>query len=172
MFITVLLLPAISPSQATQDSRADSQLRRDTAEGMVTALYDLVTFGPGGMPDWSAVKSLFVPEAVIVLRTGRDSTTVLSVDGFIDDFTRFALRLTVRENGFRERIVRMKPVVFGAMASFLVLYEASIPGWERPPQQGVDAVLLRNEGGEWKIVAITNEIVTPERPPPPELSED
>jgi len=140
-----------------------------TADELVGALYGFVTFKVGTSPDWDKVKSLFLEQAVVVLRTARDKTTVFDVDGFVADFVRFAERADVKEKGFTERIIRTKTTVFGEIAHVLVLYEASIPGSDRPPQQGVDSFQLIQKDGHWWIVSITNEIVTKERPLPAEL---
>jgi len=142
-----------------------------TAEGVVTRLYELVTFEAGSPPDWTDVKSLFIDEAVIVLRTTRTTTTVFDVQGFVDDFIAFSERPIVKERGFTEKIVRTDPTVIGDMAHVWVLYEASIPGSTRPPQQGVDSFSLIKQDGRWRIAAVTNEIPTPARPIPPQLSE-
>ncbi len=142
-----------------------------TAEGLVTELYRLVTFEAGTTPDWDRVRSLFIDPAVIVLRTSREGTTVFSVDSFVEDFVRFSERAEVRESGFREEILRLEPTVFGDIAHVWVLYEASIPGSERPPQQGVDSFELVKKDGRWWIAAVTNELPTPERPVPPMLRE-
>jgi hypothetical protein len=142
-----------------------------TAEGVVTQLYELVTFEAGTTPDWDKVRSLFIDEAVIVLRTSRTATTVFSVDGFVNDFVTFIERAKVKETGFTEKILRTKPTIFGDMAHMWVLYEASVPGSSRPPQQGVDSFSLIKQDGRWWIAAITNEIPTPNRPVPPPLEE-
>jgi hypothetical protein len=140
-----------------------------TAEGTVTALYDVVTSQAGSTPDWDMVRSMFIPEAVIVLRTSRDSTSVLSLDGFIQDFVDFTETAKTIETGFVERVVRTKAVVMGDMAHVWVLYEAFIPGRDRPPQQGVDSWLVIKKDGRWWIAAVTNEIPRQGVPVPPEL---
>ncbi|MHC4991789.1 MAG: hypothetical protein ACYTGC_12490 [Planctomycetota bacterium] len=140
-----------------------------TAEGLVASLYDAVTFEAGTTPDWDHVRSMFIDEAVIVLRTSRQSTTVFSVEGFVEDFVKFIERADARRTGFTERIIRTRPMVFGDMAHVLVLYEASIPGSPRPPQQGVDSFSLIRKQDRWWIAAVTNEIPTPDRPVPEQL---
>jgi hypothetical protein len=133
---------------------------------------------------------MFIDEAVIVLRTSRDDTTVFSVEGFVGDFVKFIERADAGRTGFTERIIRTKPMVFGDMAHVLVLYEASIPGSPRPPSlrrqlrlqdaavrdnaavrvmQGVDSFSLIKKHGRWWIAAITNEIPGPDRPIPAQL---
>jgi hypothetical protein len=148
-----------------------SQQPASSAEAVVDALYDHVTFDAGTTPDWDAVKKLFIDEAVVVLRTSPDASTVFSLNGFVEDFVRFIERDNVERTGFVESIIRKKTLVFGDIAHILVLYEASIPGWDRPPQQGVDSFQLIRKDDRWKIVSIINEIPTPDRPVPEILKE-
>lgn len=138
-------------------------------EDVIRHLFDLVTFGPGERPDLEKVRSLFIEEAVIVLRTSREGNTTFDVDGFVADWESFIATQAVKDNGFEEKIIRLKPMVLGDMAQMLVLYEAQIPGSARGPQQGVDNFLLIKRDGKWWIAAVTNEIPGPERPLPPEL---
>jgi hypothetical protein len=154
---------------ATSPPVVDAELTNP--ERMVAALYDEVTFGAGASPDWQRVRSMFLDRATIVLRTGREQTTVFSVDGFIADFVAFSEREDVRASGFAERVLRTDPLVFGDIAHILVLYEAHIPGSERPPLQGVDSFQLIRKDGRWWITGVTNELPTAERPLPPALAD-
>lgn len=154
-----------------QDHDARKDTSEKTADGVVAGLYKLVSFEAGTSPDWDKVRSLFLEQAVVVLRTARDRTTVFSVDGFVDDFVRFAGRPDVKEKGFTERIIRTKSTVYGDIGHILVLYEAQITGSPRPPQRGVDSFQLVRRDGRWWIVSITNEIVTADRPLPPEIQQ-
>ena len=143
----------------------------------VSGIYDLVSSPGGRVPDWDKVRACFLREAVIVLRTSRTATTVFSLDGFIKDFIDFYERpfkrgnvaVVPKDNGFTEKVVRLKTWEYGDMAHVLVLYEAQIAGAPMAPQQGVDSWLLVRRDGRWLIAAATNEIVTPDRPVPPEL---
>jgi hypothetical protein len=138
-------------------------------EGVIRELYRLVTIEKGSTGEWDSVRALFIDEAVIVLRTSRTATSVFTLDGFVDDFIRFIDSYNIVETGFTETILAMKPWVYGDMAHVLVLYEAKIPGSERPPSKGIDSFLLIRKEGEWKVAAITNEVPTPENPLPSEL---
>jgi hypothetical protein len=137
-----------------------------TAEAVVRELYDLVTFEAGTTPDWDRVRSLFLDEAVIVLRTTRTANEVMSLDGFIGDWLEFIERAKVTETGFAEKIIRTLPLEFKDIAHVLVLYEAHIPGSPRPPQQGVDSFSLVRRNGAWKIAAVLNDIPDPQHPVP------
>lgn len=141
----------------------------DTAEATVRLLYDLVTFGAGEEPDWSRVRELFLEQAVIVLRTSRDGQTVFDLEGFIQDFVRFIEQSNAKTTGFLEKVVRTRSMVFGDIAHVLVLYEAGIPGSERPPQPGVDSFQLIRQEDRWAVVSVTNELPISGRPVPEEL---
>lgn len=150
VFLSIISFPEVTSAQEIGNEQ--------TAESVVRDLYQHVTFKAGTTPDWEAVKQLFLPEATIILRTTREATTVFNLDGFILDFVTFIERANATETGFVERIVKLHSNVFGDMAFIMVLYEASIPGRENPPQQGVDYFLLSKRENGWKIVAVTNDI--------------
>lgn len=137
-----------------------------TPEALVRHLYDLATFPAGTVPDWDSMRTAFIPQAVIVLRTSRTESTVMSVDAFVQDWLDFIERANVEETGFSERIVKLVPVVVGDIAHVWVLYEAHIPGRDRPPQQGVDSFQLIRQAVGWRIASVVNEIPTPARPVP------
>jgi hypothetical protein len=154
---------------ARAHGQTESGIPPGTPEDVVGRLYELVTFEAGHTPDWTEVRGLFLDEAVIVLRTSRDALSVLSVDGFVADFKAFIERANVGETGFSETIVTMRSMVFGDIAHILVLYEASIPGSGRGPQQGVDSFqLIRSKEG-WRVASVVNEVPTTARPVPLEL---
>ena len=143
----------------------------------VAGLYDLVSSSGGRLPDWDRVRAYFLPEAVIILRTSRTATTTFSLQGFIEDFVGFYERpfkrdtvvVVPKDSGFTEKVVRLQSWEYGDMAHVLVLYEARITGTAIAPQLGVDSWLLVRRQGRWFIAAATNEIVTADRPVPPEL---
>jgi hypothetical protein len=168
--ILVLLAPTarLAGQEPPAAPAPDSTLQ--TAEGTVREIYRLVSFRPGESTDWAKVRNLFLPQAVVSLRTTRTATTVFSLDGFIQDFVRFDTLPAVVRNGFTERIVRMHASVFREMAFVATLYEAQIPNAMRAPQTGVDYCLLVRREGRWWIASITNDLPTAEHPVPAELS--
>lgn len=158
-----ILLPALTITATAQDSTFAS------AENLVAELYKTVTVDSGGQIDWDYLRSMFLPQAIIQLRTSRDSTSIFDLEGFINDFVTFIRDWHVDSTGFSEKIVSMKPTVMGDMAHILVLYEASIPGSKRPPQPGVDSFSLVKKSGRWWIASVTNELPTSTKPIPPQL---
>jgi hypothetical protein len=143
---------------------ADEATAASTAEETVRHLYDIISFEAGRVPDWEPVRALFIPEALIILRSSREAMSVLTLDGFIQDFDEFYQVPQVRESGFKETILELKATEFGDMAQVWVLYEARVPGGGG--NQGVDNFSLIRRDGEWRVAAITNEVPFAGRPIP------
>lgn len=134
-----------------------AQTDLETPEGLIEEIYRLVSFPAGTTPDWDAVRDLFIPEALVVLRTSRDGSTVFSVDGFVEDFVTFIEQSDVESTGFTERILDMQTFEWGDIAHVLVLFDSDIPGDGREPRAGVDSFQLIKRDGRWWIASITNE---------------
>lgn len=171
LYLATCITLSSSPmlTRVLSQENAVVQKTNATPEQVVESVYRLVSSEAGKTPDWNVVRSLFLQNAVVVLRVTRDSTAVFNLQGFIDDFVKFYATPAVQKNGFTEKVVRMKPMVMGNIAHILVLYEAHIPGIPRPPQQGVDSWELVKQGSSWSIVSVTNEIPTKDRPLPRDL---
>lgn len=133
----------------------------DEAIIMISQIYEEVSSDGSTPVDWDLVRSFFLEEAVIVLRSSAQDHTVFTLNGFIQDFRDFYENPAVKESGFREQIVRIKPQIYRNAASIGVVYEAGIPGSERPPQQGIDFWILVRKDKQWKVVGISNEIIPP-----------
>lgn len=129
------------------------------AEEVVKTLYQRVSFDAGRSVDWEQVKALFIPEAVIVLRTSRTAMTVFDRDGFVRDFVRFIDEAKLQDRAFEEQILAIRTQELGDVARATVHYAARIPSDGRPAQQGIDVFLLMKRDGAWRIVSIVNEIV-------------
>lgn len=160
----LLLLTAGSAGTFAQAQDPDPNLK--DPEAVVRALYDQVTFPAGETPDWKYVRKMFIEDATVTMRTGRETTATLTLDGWILDFVNFINDRDVKKTGFEEKIVKTKTLVFGDIAHVLVLYTAQIPGVMRAPQEGVDSFHLIRKDGRWWIVSILNEIPTKDRPKP------
>ena len=152
---------------SAQNKKANPQLK--DPETAVRHLYDQVTFPAGKTPDWDYVRTMFIKNATVVMRAGRNKTNTLSLDGWILDFVNFIHDAEVKKTGFEEKIVKLKTMEFGDIAHVLVLYTSYIPGKSKRPREGVDSFHLIKKGGEWKIVSILNEIPTKDRPKPEAL---
>ena len=170
--LTLIATPLAVGAQAPPSSQPPGVAPAySTAEDVVNELYRLVSIEKGQETDWEQVRQLFLPQAVIVLRVSKEASQVFDVQGWIDDFKTWDEKAKVKETGFSEKIITMKPRVFRDIANVFVLYEASITGATRPPTRGVDSIELIKKDGRWWIASITNDIINAENPVPAELKE-
>ncbi len=156
LFISLCLLASALGAQE------DVTIRFQDPEELVQHLYDQVTFPKGSTPDWQHIRTLFIADAVISMRTSKEEDRTLSLDGWILDFVNFIHDRDIKSSGFEEKVVKTKSMVFGDIAHVLVLYTALIPGVSKSPHEGVDSFHLARINGEWKIISILNEIPGPE----------
>ncbi len=162
--------PAPAPiANAPSPAPVDSALL--TAEGTVRAAYRFISFAPGTHNDWSKLRGLFLPEAVVVLQNSRTTHAALSVDGFIAGFVRFDSTAAAANRGFHETVLALHAVTYVDVAHVSVLYEAEVINGGRPPQRGVDNWEAVRRDGRWWLVAITNQILSPDTPIPAELQQ-
>jgi ketosteroid isomerase-like protein len=138
---------------------SQSPLMEEEATAMVTRIYKEVSGSSVQSVDWEKVRSFFVDEAVIVLRTSRTETSQFTVEEFIQDFKNFYQGPLVGESGFREEVLQIDSEVYLDMAFVAVVYAATILDSEREPQKGIDFWLLSRREDQWKVVSVTNEIV-------------
>ncbi len=168
--LALAAIPLVAATARGQQPPAPADSTLQDPEALVRSIYRLVSFGPGERTDWAPVRNLFLPQAVVVLRTSRTATSVFSVEGFIGDFVRFDSLPAVAQHGFRESVVRLRATVYRDIAHVLVLYQAEILGGARAPQRGIDSWELVRREGRWWIAAITNEVVAPDAPVPAEVA--
>jgi len=130
-----------------------------TPEELIRDIYVSVSAKNSESVDWQKVRSLFINEAVVLLRTSRDKSTQFTADGFIQDFKDFYQLPEVKTNGFAENILNMKTMVYKDIAFIATVYSAEITGSQRRPTHGIDLWLLAKKNGLWKITSVVNEVI-------------
>ena len=136
--------------------------QEEEAIAMVTQIYQEVSGNGEESVDWDKVRSFFVEEAVIILRTSREATSQFAVEEFIQDFKTFYQSPGLGESGFKEEVLQLESEVYHDMAFVAVVYAASILDSDGPPQKGIDFWLLTRKDHAWKVVSVINEIVPPD----------
>jgi hypothetical protein len=131
----------------------------ETPVELIKDIYKAVSAKNSQSVDWGRVRSMFIDEAVVILRTSRDKSTQFTADGFIQDFKDFYQDPRVKESGFEEKILSMKTMAYMDIAFIATVYSAAIVGSERPTTRGVDLWLLRKKDGIWKITSVVNEVI-------------
>jgi hypothetical protein len=160
------MVPAFCASAVNPATEGD----KAEVEQAVAALYASVTMAPGTSPDWDSVRTMFIPEAIIVMRTSRETMSVFDLDAWIQDFKDAIVKWEMNRRGFEERLLKTDILVFGDIAHCFAVYRASfLSGENLPSNIGLDSIELVRRDGRWLIVSITNEVELPGRTLPEHL---
>lgn len=164
----LLLMAALASQARAQQPPADSVTA--SAEATVRAVYRLISFGPGERIDTAALRRVFLPQAVLALRSGPSTFDVLGVDGFVAAFARADTLPALARSGFHETVVRLHATPFRDIAHVFVLFEAQVNDGTRPARRGVDSFELVRREGRWWIVGVTNDVLGPDAQVPAEIA--
>jgi hypothetical protein len=124
-----------------------------TIDGLLFALYDVIS-GPAGVePDWRREHELFAPGARLmpsrVLENGDVRCEMLTVDDYIASRGPY-----LRDNAFYERQVAAKIDQYGHIAHVFSSYESSETPEGPPFSRGVNSIQLIHAKGRWWVQSI------------------
>lgn len=122
-------------------------------DGIIRALYEVIS-GPAGAPrDWDRDRKLFIAGARLVPTRPRPEggaiADVFDVEGYI------ASRSPMFEkDSFFETEIARRTFVFGNIAHILSSYELSRSPGEKPFMRGVNSIQLFHDGARWWVLSI------------------
>jgi hypothetical protein len=145
-----------SPAPAAQPAPALVAAARaadvESIDGIVAALYDVIS-GPAGKPrDWDRMRSLFAPEAHLMIAVphpdGSFALRTLTVEDYIGRNSKAFATM-----GFFERELARTSDSFGQIAQVFSTYESRhAAGDAKPFQRGINSLQLFNDGKRWWVV--------------------
>jgi hypothetical protein len=130
-----------------------------TIEGVMTALYATVTKDPGQNFDWPRLRTLFLPEAIMVpsvaqVRQGRAVHTPESFITWIDGSWAGIAPNSPQDQGFFERQVGLTTHTYGDVAIAFSVYEKGYKKTNQVIGRGINALQLVKRNNRWFIVGI------------------
>jgi hypothetical protein len=134
-------------------------------DGVVRALYEVIS-GPAGAPrDWDRDRKLFYPGARLAPTRPKPSgggiVDFFDIEGYI------ASRSPMFEkDSFFEKEVGRQEFVFGNIAHVLSSYELSRAPGEKPFIRGVNSIQLFHDGDRWWVLSIAWDNERPGNPFP------
>jgi hypothetical protein len=122
-------------------------------DGIVAALYDVISGGIGQPRDWNRMRSLFIPEArIMAIGPKRDSKDfalrILSVSDYIASSGPVLI-----ETGFREKELSRKTEQWGELAQVFTTYE-TVTEKDKAVKRGINSVQLMHDGTRWWIISL------------------
>ena len=150
--------PTLSATAAPEDVA--------TIDGLMHALYDVISGPAGQKRDWDRMRSLFVPNARLIPTGKRPDGTynlrTLDVEGYITN-----AGANLERNGFFEREVARKQERFGNVVHAFSTYESRRTAADAQPfARGINSIQLWNDGTRWWVVSVFWEAERPDNPIP------
>jgi hypothetical protein len=125
-----------------------------TPEALVENAYRLISFGPGGDPEWSAFRELFAEHCVLALRVFPQDSSVSVMT--LDEYVHRQVREEMKTEGYTERPIDRRFSVTGDIAEARVTFEMVFGADE--VYAGIDHFQLVRRNGHWLIVSIIGNV--------------
>lgn len=144
--------PAPAPAAAAAAVQANPA-DVSSVDGIVAALYDVIS-GPAGKPrDWNRMRSLFAPEASLRAVGQRPDGSIVTRYMTVEDY--------IGRNGpvfektaFFEREAARTTETFGQIVHVFSTYESRHDPKGEPFQRGINSIQLYNDGQRWWIASV------------------
>jgi hypothetical protein len=140
----------------------------ETIDGIITAVYEVISGPAGQKRDWERMRSLFAPGARLMPTAAVSpdvesfATQVLDVDGYVARAGKY-----LEENGFFESETARRVETYGHIAHAWSTYESRHKADEPQPfARGINSIQLMHDGRRWWVVSIFWEAETPGTPIP------
>jgi hypothetical protein len=156
----------LSGNVTATDSITPDKKDVGSVDGIITALYDVISGPAGQKRNWDRMRTLFLPEARLIstgLRAdGKSGKRVMNVEDYINSSGPF-----LEKNGFFEKEIGRKTDQFGGIVHVFSTYESKRTlADEKPFMRGINSIQLWNDGNRWWVVNIFWQNETPQTPIP------
>ena len=138
-------------------------------DGIMKAIYDVISGDKGKPRDWDRFRSLFHPDGRLIPSGKNAQTGVIGAKSSTPD--EYATRASTyfNENGFFENEAARHVDMYGNIAQVFSTYESRHAAGEKPFARGINSFQLLNDGKRWWIITIYWQAETPEAPLPKEF---
>jgi len=152
LFMFLVIVPAYA--QETPDAPEPLAADVESVDGIMAAVYDVISGGAGVERDWDRFRSLFTPDAKLIPSgcnpTGQCGMRVWDVETYISTA---GAQLMAR--GFFENEIHRVEERFGQIAHIFSTYESRFTAEdENPFTRGINSFQLHNDGSRWWVVNI------------------
>ncbi len=170
LYVSALTMPAMAADNLTMMTQASPvsvvqpparAADVQSIDGIIAALYDVISGGIGEQRNWGRMRSLFIPEArIMAIFPKKDSKDLgLRILSISDYIANSGPRLI--EVGFREKELARKTEQWGELAQVFTSYE-TIEEKDNITRRGINSVQLMHDGTRWWIISLLFEAERPQ----------
>ena len=124
----------------------------ESIDGIVAALYDVISGPPGQARDWNRMRSLFIPGGRLMPVGGKTKDAIGIRLLTVNDYVATSGPLLL-DKGFREKELARTTEQFGNIAQVFSTYEALIEK-DAHTMRGINSIQLMHDGKRWWIVSL------------------
>ena len=161
--VAVAFFAAPAASQTTPTPRPEDVA---TLDGIMAAVYDVISGPAGQKRDWDRMRSLFLPGARLIPTGRRQDGTVGHRVWSIEDYITQA-GASLERDGFFETEIGRVTERFGNVVHLMSAYDSRRNADDpKPFVRGVNSFQLLWDGSRWWVVTIFWQSETPDTPIP------
>ena len=126
-------------------------------DGIIAAIYDVISGPAGQKRDWERERSLFIPGARLIPTATVPGKTDVDLAPLVLDIEGYIARVEplFEKEGFYEREIARRVEQFGRIAHVWSTYESRHnPNDAEPFMRGINSIQLFNDGNRWWILSI------------------
>ena len=129
----------------------------ESIDGIIAAIYDVISGPAGQKRDWARERSLFIPGARLIPTATVPGKTDVDLAPLVLDIEGYIARVEplFEKEGFYEREIARRVEQFGRIAHVWSTYESRHnPNDAEPFIRGINSIQLFNDGNRWWILSI------------------
>jgi hypothetical protein len=158
ILVAIALLPLAAfsqdPTPAKETPPAAKAEDVATVDSIVKAIYDVISGPAGKKRDWDRMRSLFLPDAKMMISAKRRTGEIVFRPLTVEDYIKGSAPM-LEEQGFFEREVARRTEQFANIAHVFSTYESRHKAEdEKPFARGINSIQLWNDGKRWWVVSI------------------
>ncbi|MEQ8329541.1 MAG: hypothetical protein RH859_03665 [Longimicrobiales bacterium] len=145
-----LVLAAPSPGQAQADPSDVA-----TVDGIIAALYDVISGPAGEARDWDRFLGLFIPEGARLIPSGVNAQGVAGYQIWTPQEYVERAGASLEQNGFFEREIGRASDTFGNVVHVFSAYDSKRTAQDPEPfARGINSIQLFHDGSRYWIVSV------------------
>ena len=129
----------------------------ESIDGIIAAIYDVISGPAGQKRDWARERSLFIPGARLIPTATVPGKTDVDLAPLVLDIEGYIARVEplFEKEGFYEKEIARRVEQFGRIAHVWSTYESRHdPSEPQPFMRGINSIQLFNDGKRWWILSI------------------
>jgi hypothetical protein len=165
--IWVAIIAAAFQVTMAQTSKEANPADVSTLDGIMKAVYDVISGDAGKPRDWDRFRTLFHKDARLIPSGKNAQTGVIAANALTPDQYVTRVEPFFAKEGFYERELARHVDTYGNIAQVFSTYQSfHSPSDKTPFMRGINSFQLFNDGKRWWVVTIYWQAETADNPVP------